>query len=68
MATTCRTASGDVLDTICQNYYGHLNGSVEAVLDANQGLAEEGQPFRAGLVIHLPDMRAPSDEVVMLWN
>ncbi|OZY44553.1 hypothetical protein CJF41_19975 [Pseudomonas lundensis] len=40
MATTCRTASGDVLDTICQNYYGHLNGTVEAVLDANQGLAE----------------------------
>lgn len=40
MATTCRTASGDVLDTICQNYYGHLNGSVEAVLDANQGLAD----------------------------
>ena len=30
MATTCRTASGDVLDTICQNYYGHLNGTVEA--------------------------------------
>ena len=68
MATTCRTASGDVLDTICQNYYGHLNGSVEAVLDANQGLAEEVQPFKAGLVIRLPDLPAPSDEVVMLWN
>ena len=68
MATPCRTASGDVLDTICQNYYGHLNGSVEAVLDANQGLAEEVQPFKAGLVIHLPDLPAPSDEVVMLWN
>ena len=68
MATTCRTASGDVLDTICQNYYGHLNGSVEAVLDANQGLAEEGQPFRAGLVIHLHDLPVPSDEVVMLWG
>ena len=37
MATTCRTASGDVLDTICQSYYGHLNGTVEAVLDANRG-------------------------------
>ncbi|NNB51695.1 tail protein X [Pseudomonas fragi] len=68
MATTCRTASGDVLDTICQNYYGHLNGTVEAVLDANQGLADEVQPFRAGLMIRLPDLPAASDEVVMLWN
>ena len=68
MATTCRTASGDVLDTLCQNYYGHLNGTVEAVLDANQGLADEAQPFRAGLVIHLPDLPVPSDEVVMLWG
>ena len=68
MATTCRTASGDVLDTICQNYFGHLTGTVEAVLDANQGLADEAQPFRAGLMIRLPDLPAPSDEVVMLWG
>ena len=68
MATICRTASGDVLDTICQNYYGHLNGTVEAVLDANQGLADEVQPFKAGLVILLPDLPAPSDEGVMLWG
>ena len=68
MATTCRTADGDVLDTICHNFYGHLNGTVEAVLDANQGLAYEVQPFRAGLLIHLPDLPVPSDEVVMLWG
>jgi len=68
MAMTCRTASGDLLDTICQNYYGHLSGTVEAVLDANQGLADEQQPFRTGLLIHLPDLPPPSDEVVMLWG
>ncbi|OZY60009.1 phage tail protein [Pseudomonas lundensis] len=68
MATTCRTASGDVLDILCQNYYGHLNGTVEAVLDANQGLADEAQPFRAGVIIHLPGLPVPSDEVVMLWS
>ena len=66
--TTCRTTNGDVLDTICQNYYGHLNGTVEAVLDANQGLADEMQPFRAGVVIYLPDWVVPSDEGVMLWG
>ena len=48
MATTCRTSDGDLLDTLCYQYYGHLNGCVEAVLDANQGLADEPQPFRAG--------------------
>ena len=68
MATTCRTRSGDVLDTLCQNYYGHLNGTVEVVLDANQGLADEAQPFRVGVIIHLPDLPVPSDEVVMLWG
>lgn len=68
MATTCRTASGDVLDTICQQYYGHLNGTVETVLEANQGLADEVQPYRAGVVIYLPDLPAPSNEVVMLWS
>ena len=45
-----------------------LNGTVEAVLDANQGLANEAQPFRAGLLIHLPDLLTPTDEVVMLWS
>ncbi len=44
------------LDTLCQNDYGHLNGTVEAVLDANQGLADEVEPYRAGVVIHLPDV------------
>ncbi|MGX0889280.1 phage tail protein X [Pseudomonas sp. ADAK2 TE3594] len=68
MATTCRTSDGDLLDTICHNYYGHLNGSVEVVLDANQGLAEEEQPFRAGVVITLPDMLAPATEQITLWD
>ena len=68
MATTCRTASGDVLDTICQNYYGHLNGSIEAVLNANQGLSDEVQPFRAGVMIVLPDLVVPSEEGVRWWG
>lgn len=68
MATTCRTSDGDLLDTLCYHAYGHLGGTVEAVLDANQGLADEAQPYRAGLVIVLPDLPAPTEEVVMLWG
>jgi phage tail protein X len=68
MATTCRTSDGDLLDTICHNYYGHLSGTVEAVLNANQGLAEEAQPYRAGVVISLPDLATPAQEQVTLWD
>ncbi|AKA84862.1 Phage tail protein [Pseudomonas synxantha] len=45
-----------------------MNGSVEAVLDANQGLADEPQPFRAGVVILLPDLPAPTEEGISLWD
>jgi phage tail protein X len=68
MATTCRTSDGDLLDTICHNFYGHLSGTVEAVLDANQGLADEPQPFRAGVLIMLPALSAPVAEQVTLWD
>ncbi|XVN14887.1 tail protein X [Pseudomonas corrugata] len=68
MATTCRTSDGDLLDTVCHHYYGHLNGTVEAVLAANQGLADEPQPFRAGVIIVLPDLPAQTLEDVQLWG
>ena len=45
------------------NYYGYLNGRVEAVLDANSGLAEEEQAFRTGLIIVLPDLPSPVTDV-----
>lgn len=68
MATICRTSDGDVLDTICHGYYGHLAGTVEAVLQANPGLADQPQPFVAGLQILLPDLASPAVEQVMLWD
>jgi phage tail protein X len=69
MATTCRTSDGDMLDTICQHFYGHLRGTVEAVLEANEGLAREPQPFRVGLLIVLPDLPvAVATASVALWD
>lgn len=49
MAKTCRTSDGDLLDTLCYQHYGHLNGTVELVMQANQGLADEVQGFKVGL-------------------
>lgn len=68
MAMTCRTSDGDLLDTLCHAYYGTLVGTVEAVLQANQGLAEEPQPYRAGLLITLPDLPVAETEEVTLWD
>lgn len=45
MATTIKTSDGDVLDRLFHQYYGHVMGTVEAVLEANPGLAVRAQPF-----------------------
>lgn len=68
MATICRTSDGDLLDTICHGFYGHLNGAVEAVLDANPGLSQIPQPYDAGVLIRLPDLPATTDAVIRLWD
>ncbi|QXH55541.1 tail protein X [Pseudomonas maumuensis] len=68
MAKTCTTSEGDLLDTLCQHYYGHLTGTLEAVLDANQGLADEAQPFRAGVRILLPELAMATSDTLQLWD
>ena len=68
MARICTTSEGDVLDTLCQHYYGHLDGSVEAVLEANQSLADEAQPFRSGVRIVLPALAVVAANTVQLWD
>ena len=64
MAKTIKTSDGDLLDTLCQHYYGHLLGSVET----NPGLAVIPQPFVAGVQIVLPDLASPRTDVIQLWD
>ncbi len=68
MAMICRTSDGDLLDTLCYQHYGHLNGTVEAVLAANRLLADEPQPLRTGLLITFPNIERPTVEQVQLWD
>ena len=68
MAKTIRTSEGDVLDEICYAVYGSVTGMVEAVYEANPGLAAQEQPFAAGILITLPDVEIPRDEPVQLWT
>lgn len=68
MVTICRTSDGDLLDTLCYQYYGHLGGTVEAVLAANRLLADEPQPLRAGLLITFSDIAERLVGQVQLWD
>jgi phage tail protein X len=68
--TIYQTAAGDQLDRICHRYYGHLVGTVEAVLEANPGLADLGAVYAAGVTVILPDLGEPNATAdrVELWT
>lgn len=71
MATTTYTASqGDTLDYVCWKLYGQQSGAVEAVLEANPGLADLGEVIPVGTKITMPDLAKPETEVqpIRLWG
>jgi phage tail protein X len=67
-----RCIDGDRIDTICSDHYGHLNGSVEAVLAANPGLADNSSPvFYTGFIIYLPTITpvtTVTNNTIKLWD
>ncbi len=67
---TYRTSEGDVIDAVCRRFYGREAGAVEAVLEANPGLAELGPVLPAGTLVELPDLPRPLEtiETVKLWD
>lgn len=46
---------GDTVDAICWRYYGRKDGTVETVLEVNEGLADLGAVLPSGTVVELPD-------------
>lgn len=70
MATIYTTKQCEMVDAICRRAYGDESGYVEAVLDANPGLAAMVSPLPTGTVILLPDVPKASDivDVVSLWD
>ncbi|HDR9048577.1 TPA: tail protein X [Burkholderia vietnamiensis] len=55
MKVTAR--QGDTVDLICWRYYGRTDGTVEAVLEANAGLADFGVVIPMGTIVYLPDIQ-----------
>lgn len=71
MPTIYQTRDGDVLDAICAVHYGteSLSDSVTQVLEANQGLADQGAMYPSGLYITLPDLVTPvAESPFSLWD
>ncbi|TCW81003.1 phage tail protein [Burkholderia sp. SRS-46] len=47
---------GDTLDALCWRHYGSTAGTVEAVLEANPGLAELGVVLPMGTIVDMPEL------------
>ena len=60
MPAVYTTIGGELIDEIAWQHYGHQNGTTEAVLDANHGLAARPRPLAAGIEITLPDLALPA--------
>lgn len=68
MTTIHTTEFMETIDLICWKYYGHTNGTVEAVLEANYGLSFTTPTLPMGLDIVLPDIETEPETTVRLWD
>ncbi|MDQ8022177.1 MAG: tail protein X [Moraxellaceae bacterium] len=59
----------ELLDALCMRHYGRTAGVVEAVLEANPGLAALGPQLPHGTPVELPDL-APREvrNTINLWD
>jgi phage tail protein X len=70
MPITVHAVQYDTVDALCWRHYGRTAGVVEAVLDANPGLADYGPTLHQGLVVLMPEAQteAPHWQMVSLWD
>lgn len=70
MTTVVRAVQGDTLDDLVWQHYGRSAGAVEAVLEANPGLADLGAILPVGTRVELPDLAPakPTGNRLKLWD
>ena len=68
--TKYTSSSGDMVDEICEKFYGSSSGTTEAVYAHNFGLADYGPVLPSGVVIMLPILDLPKTEnqLIKLWD
>lgn len=64
---TVRAQQGDTVDLIAYRHYGDST-MVEAILDANPGLAKHGTHLPHGLQVKLPERKVTPKRGVNLWD
>lgn len=66
---TYLSIQGDTVDLICRRAYGDESELVEAVLEANPGLAAIGPVLPIGTFVRLPDLVKPATlPEITLWD
>ncbi|OLU22469.1 phage tail protein [Pseudomonas sp. PA15(2017)] len=66
---TLRAHQNETLDALCWRHYGRTAGVVEAVLQANPGLADIGPYLPQGHSVTLPETAPqPEQQAVNLWD
>ena len=69
MATQIRTLQAETVDALCWRHYGRTRGAVEAVLQANPGLASCGLILPQGILVLMPTLPPPAPKPpVSLWD
>lgn len=69
MAKQIRSNQGETVDALCWRHYGRTRGVVEAVLQANPGLARLGLVLPIGTLVTMPDAPAPAPkQTINLWD
>tara|TARA_R110000751_G_scaffold52823_1_gene114830 strand:- start:698 stop:898 length:201 start_codon:yes stop_codon:yes gene_type:complete len=64
---TVRTQQGDTVDDIAYRHYGDTT-MVQAILEANRGLARYGIILPHGIEITLPDRVQQTRTDIQLWD
>ncbi|MFK0385001.1 tail protein X [Agrobacterium sp. NPDC090273] len=70
MSNTYITRQGETVDLACLAHYGRTEKVVEAVLDANPGLASMGAVLPIGTKIDMPIVSSTTTQprLVSLWD
>lgn len=64
-----RTQQNETVDALCWRYYGRTQGAVEAVLQANPGLARRGLLLPHGMLVLMPVLPTPpTQQLTQLWD
>ena len=69
MPVAIRANQNETVDALCWRHYGRTRGAVEAVLQANPGLASCGLILPQGILVLMPTLPAPAPKpTVSLWD